>query len=106
MKTGLHPSTATAHGGLDHDWIAELFGQLLRFLVGRDRGIGAGKNRHFGKLSDAASGNLVAELVEDIGPGADENDPCLRTGARKWHSRKGIRTPDEWRQRLVLWQRQ
>ena len=41
-----HAAAAAAHRRLDDDGIAELFGELVRLLVRRDRRVAAGQDRH------------------------------------------------------------
>src|SRR5207248_2376397 len=73
-------ASAAAHGGLDDDGVAESAGHGAGLVVGAD-GAAAGQDGDAGLLGDAAGGDLVAELFEDLGARPDEDQAGVADGA-------------------------
>ena len=69
-----HTAAAAAHRRLDDDGEAEPLGERVGFFAGTDGRVAAGQDRDAGLLGDAAGRYLVAELFEDLGAWADEDD--------------------------------
>src|SRR5262249_17040978 len=76
-----HPPPAATHCGFDHDRVAELVSDLLRFLNRLHWPVAGGQHWYFCRLGDLAGGHLVAELVKDLRSWADEGNPGSGTGA-------------------------
>ena len=72
-----HAAPAAAKGGLDDDGEAVLVGELLDLLVPLDGALGAGHHGHVALDGQLAGRDLVAEGVDGVGRGADEDDAGL-----------------------------
>ena len=76
----LHAAAATAEGGLDRDGHAVLLGERDD-LVGVLDGVGrAGNQGGLGAGGDVACGDLVAEVADRLGAGADPDQPGVDDG--------------------------
>ena len=78
-----HATAATAKGGLDDQRKADVLGHLHRFGAGGDGIIGAGQNRHAGRLGQGARLGLVAHFAQQFGARSDKRNAHLRTGLGK-----------------------
>ena len=76
-----HSAPTAAVSRLEHDRIAQLRGQLVGLIETGDGMRRARQNRHPGPQSDVAGGRLVAQLIEQFGPRADEADAGFIAGA-------------------------
>ncbi len=78
-----HALAATAGGGLDHDGIADLVGDLHRMFDVGDLADIAGNGRNLGLSGRLLALDLVAHGGDRLGVGTDENDPRLLQSDRK-----------------------
>ena len=78
-----HAAAAAAHRRLDDHGIAERLGQLARLGARLDRLVARRQDRHAGLVGHLPGGDLVAELVEQLGPRADEGDAGRVAGPRE-----------------------
>ncbi len=62
-----HAAPAAARDRLDHDRIADLLGDLQRFLVAFDDAVAAGRDRHAGLAGRFARDGLVAHRADGVG---------------------------------------
>src|SRR5258705_12362740 len=78
-----HPLAAAAGGGLDHDGIADLVGNLHRMLFVLDDAEMARHRRDLGFRGGLLGFDLVAHRGDRAGVGSDEHDAGLAHRARK-----------------------
>ena len=102
VRYQLDAASAAAGRCLEQEGIADLFGELRRF-VRILRMIGARYQRHSGGACDFARFELVAHHRNILGARADEgNFVFRRTPAPMRRARKEIRSPDEARRSRCL----
>ena len=76
-----HAAPASAKGGFDDQRIADLAGDLRGLLRVGDGLFAAGHARNAGLLGQSPRGGLIAQQVEQIRRGSDENDARAFAGA-------------------------
>ena len=69
-----HAATAAAGGRLDHDRIADRLRDHDGLALVLDRAVRAGDDRYAGRMRQRARRDLVAQLGDGLGLGADEGD--------------------------------
>ena len=69
-----HTSSAPSHRRLDDHRIAQGVGHGMRTWPGLHGRVAAGENRHAGLPGQGSRRNLVAQEIEQLRPGADEDD--------------------------------
>ena len=78
-----HAASAAAERGLDDQRIADLAGDFRGLPRVGDGFLAAGNARNAGFLRQAPRGRLIAQQVEQVRRGSDENDARAFAGARQ-----------------------
>ncbi len=85
-RSRAHAATAAAPGRLEHDGIADLFGQPLDFVFVVRQRVGCRNDRNADRDGEIARGDLVAELAHRLRLRADEDDAVFGAGFRKFRA--------------------